>query len=145
MSSEKMVDALEAFGSVFIPFYFFAAGTHVERDELGWMAAAVAVGLLLVVTPVRIFAVAAHRRLALREPFAQSRRIGIALVPTLVFTLVLSTILRANFAAPDWLVGALVLYTVLNTLLPAFVLRGQAPEFTEPVAEPTAELEAPMP
>ena len=127
MSSEKMVDALEAFGSVFIPFYFFAAG------------------LLVVVTPLRILSVTLHRRLALREPFAQSRRIGIALVPTLVFTLVLSSILQLDFAAPQWLVGALIIYTVVNTLLPAFALRGQAPEFTEPVAEPAGELEAPMP
>jgi Kef-type K+ transport system membrane component KefB len=145
MSSEKMVDALEAFGSVFIPFYFFAAGTHVEKEQLAWTAAAAAVGFLAVVTPVRVLAVAAHRRLALHEPFAQGRRIGIALVPTLVFTLVLSGILRDSFAAPHWLVGALVIYTAANTLLPAFVLRAQAPEFTEPVAEPSAEFEAPMP
>lgn len=145
MSSEKMVDALEAFGSVFIPFYFFAAGTHVQQDQLGWVAAAVAGGFLVIVTPLRIFAVAAHRRVALEEPFPVSRRIGIALVPTLVFTLVLSSILQTQFGAPQWLVGALVIYTVVNTLLPAFVLRGQAPEFTEPLAEPAAELEAPMP
>jgi len=145
MSSEKMVDALEAFGSVFIPFYFFAAGTHVEVHQLGWVAAAVAAGFLIVVTPVRVFAVTVHRRLAVRETFEQSRRIGIALVPTLVFTLVLSSILRTTFGVPDWLVGALVIYTVVNTLLPAFLLRGQAPEFMEPVAEPTVNLEAPMP
>jgi hypothetical protein len=29
MSSERMVDALESFGSVFIPFYFFHAGTGI--------------------------------------------------------------------------------------------------------------------
>jgi Kef-type K+ transport system membrane component KefB len=145
MSSEKMVDALEAFGSVFIPFYFFAAGTHVDREQLGQMAAVVALGLVLIVTPLRVFAVVVHRRMVLREAYAQSRRIGIALVPTLVFTLVLSSILQADFGAPNWLVGALIVYTVVNTLLPAFMLRGQAPEFTEPVAEPAGGLEAPMP
>ena len=62
-----------------------------------------------------------------------------------MFTLVLSSILRLDFSAPPWLVGALIIYTVVNTLLPAFALRGQAPEFTEPVAEPAADLEAPMP
>ncbi len=145
MSSEKMVDALEAFGSVFIPFYFFAAGTHVEQEQLGWLAAMLALGLVVVVTPLRVLAVTVHRRIALHETFAQSRRIGLALVPTLVFTLVLSSILHVDFGAPSWLVGALIIYTVVNTLLPAFVLRGQAPEFTEPVAEPAGELEAPMP
>jgi Kef-type K+ transport system membrane component KefB len=145
MSSEKMVDALEAFGSVFIPFYFFAAGTHVELQHVQWVAAAIAAAFLAVITPVRIFAVAAHRRVVLHETFAQSRRIGVALVPTLVFTLVLSGLLRTTYAAPNWLVGALVIYTVVNTLVPAFVLRGQVPEFTEPLAEPAGEFEAPMP
>jgi Kef-type K+ transport system membrane component KefB len=145
MSSEKMVDALEAFGSVFIPFYFFAAGTHVELDQLQWLAVAVAAGFLVVLIPVRIFVVVAHRRLALHESSNQSRRIGIALVPTLVFTLVLSSILQTTYGAPSWLVGALVIYTAVNTLLPAFILHGQAAEFTEPVAESTVEIEAPMP
>lgn len=145
MSSEKMVDALEAFGSVFIPFYFFAAGTHVDLEYVRWPAPALAAGFLLVLTPVRVFAVAAHRRLALHETFRQSRRIGIALVPTLVFTLVIANILYASYAAPPWLLGALVIYTVVNTLLPAFVLHGQAAEFMEPLAEPATEFEAPMP
>ncbi|OYV72170.1 MAG: hypothetical protein B7Z74_05975 [Deltaproteobacteria bacterium 21-66-5] len=145
MSSEKMVDALEAFGSVFIPFYFFAAGTHVELQHVRWIAAGIALGFLVVITPVRILSVATHRRFALRESFAQSRRIGIALLPTLVFTLVLTGLLRTTYAAPTWLVGALVIYTVINTLVPAFVLRGQVPEFTEPLAEPAPEIEAPMP
>ena len=141
MSSEKMVDALEAFGSVFIPFYFFAAGTHVEHEQLQWTAAAVAGALLVVITPLRVGAVTVHRRMALDEPFSRSRRIGIALVPTLVFTLVISSILHTRYAAPDWLVGALAIYTVVNTMLPAFVLHAQAPEFTEPAAEPTTALE----
>lgn len=145
MSSEKMVDALEAFGSVFIPFYFFAAGTHVELHQVTWVAAVVGLALLIIVTPARVLAVAAHRRLALRESFPQSRRVAIALIPTLVFTLVISSILQSEFNASDWLVGALVIYTVVNTLLPAFALRGQAPEFTEPLVEPAGELEAPMP
>ena len=34
MSSERMVDALESFGSVFIPFYFFYAGTEISRDQV---------------------------------------------------------------------------------------------------------------
>ncbi|HEY5219785.1 MAG TPA: cation:proton antiporter [Gemmatimonadaceae bacterium] len=145
MSSEKMVDALEAFGSVFIPFYFFAAGTHIESGQLSWVAAGVAVEFLILVTPVRILSVAAHRRVALKEAFSQSQRVAIALVPTLVFTLVISSILHTTFHTSDWLVGALVIYTVVNTLLPAFMLGVQVPEYTEPAAEPTGEFQAPMP
>ncbi|HVZ78598.1 MAG TPA: cation:proton antiporter [Gemmatimonadaceae bacterium] len=135
MSSERMVDALEAFGSVFIPFYFFAAGTHIAHDQITWVSAAVGLGLVLVAVPLRVLVVEGHRRVALDEAPAASRRVAVALVPTLVFTLVLSNLLTHTFGAPPWLVGALIIYTVVNTALPAFVLRASAAEYSEPVAE----------
>ncbi|HEV2642693.1 MAG TPA: hypothetical protein VGT98_08300, partial [Candidatus Elarobacter sp.] len=50
--------------------------------------------------------------------------IGTALIPTLVFTLVLVEILHGQYGLSDTLAGALVLYTVLNTTVPALTLRG---------------------
>jgi Kef-type K+ transport system membrane component KefB len=129
MSSEKMVDALEAFGSVFIPFYFFNAGSHIEPRELGWSAAGLGLVFLVVCVPLRVAVTIAHRRLALGEATAQARRVGIAMVPTLVFTLVLSEILRDRFGGSVTLVGALIIYTVINTMMPAFVLGAPPPEF----------------
>lgn len=128
MSSEKMVDALEAFGSVFIPFYFFNAGLYVNATELTPSAVAIGLGLVVVFVPLRVAALALHRRYVLREDVVGGRRVGIAMVPTLVFTLVLSDILRA-YAAPQALVGALIVYTVVNTVIPAFALRTAPPEF----------------
>ncbi len=128
MSSEKMVDALEAFGSVFIPFYFFNAGLYVNAAELTLLAVAVGLALVVVFVPLRVTALALHRRLVLREETSGGRRVGIAMVPTLVFTLVLSDILRA-YDAPQWLVGALIVYTVVNTLIPAFALHTAPAEF----------------
>lgn len=129
MSSEKMVDALEAFGSVFIPFYFFAAGSHIDSTELGWWSVATGLGFLVICVPLRIAVTVAHRRLALDEATAKARRIGVALVPTLVFTLVLGEILRNRYGAPVYVVGGLIIYTVLNTTLPAFLLHTAPPEF----------------
>ena len=40
-----------------------------------------------------------------------------------MFTLVLAQILHARFAIPGALFGGLVLYTVLNTMLPSLVLK----------------------
>jgi Kef-type K+ transport system membrane component KefB len=134
MSSEKMVDALEAFGSVFIPFYFFNAGSHVNPAELSPQALLVALIFLAVAVPLRIVTTAFHRRLALRENLEEGMRIGIALIPTLVFTLVLAGILRENFNAPEALVGGLVIYTIVNTMLPSFFLRGAPLEFETVVA-----------
>jgi Kef-type K+ transport system membrane component KefB len=131
MSSEKMVDALEAFGSVFIPFYFFNAGLHVRPSELSFAALGLGVVLLVVAVPIRVYVTAVHRRWALGEAIASARRVGTALVPTLVFTLVLADILRTRFAAPEALVGGLIIYTIVNTTIPAFVLRTPPPAFEQ--------------
>jgi Kef-type K+ transport system membrane component KefB len=131
MSSERMVDALESFGSVFIPFYFFYAGTEISRDQLTGRALLYGVLLLMFMLPIRIAVIGLHRRLALKERFASARRVGTALVPTLVFTLVIVSILHERFDLSNDIAGALVLYTVLNTLLPAFVLHSAPPEFED--------------
>ena len=131
MSSERMVDALESFGSVFIPFYFFYAGTEISSDQLTGRALYFGVLLLIFMLPIRIGVIGLHRRLALKERFADARRVGTALVPTLVFTLVIVSILHEHFNLSNDIAGALVLYTVLNTLLPAFVLHSAPPEFED--------------
>jgi Kef-type K+ transport system membrane component KefB len=136
MSSEKMIDALEAFGSVFIPFYFFGAGMHIHGEQLSLRALGLGLALLLLVVPLRIAMTALHRKVRLRETLSDARRIGVALVPTLVFTLVLVEILRTRYATDEMLLGALVLYTVLNTLLPSVFLRATPLVFEEPEASP---------
>src|SRR3990170_3965676 len=135
MSSEKMIDALEAFGSVFIPFYFFHAGTHIRGEQLSLSAIGIGLLLLIVCVPLRIAVTALHRKVGLRETISDARRIGMALVPTLVFTLVLVQILRERFAVDEALLGGLVLYTVLNTMLPSLLLHAGTPAFEDPHAE----------
>jgi Kef-type K+ transport system membrane component KefB len=134
MSSEKMIDALEAFGSVFIPFYFFHAGLHIPSDAVRWSGLAWGVGLVIAFVPMRIAVTALHRRFSLGETAERGKRVGISLVPTLVFTLVLADMLRSRFGAPDYLIGGLILYAIVNTTLPAFMLRAKPPEFERPVA-----------
>jgi len=131
MSSEKMVDALESFGSVFIPFYFFHAGTEISREQLTLSALGIGLLLLVILVPVRVAVTGFHRRLTLGESFRSSRRIGSALLPTLVFTLVIAGILHNRFALSGDIVGALVLYTILNTMMPAFTLHGEPADFED--------------
>jgi Kef-type K+ transport system membrane component KefB len=131
-----MVDALESFGSVFIPFYFFHAGTEIAGDQLTFSALGFGLLLVLVCIPIRIGLIVFQRRHMLGESFRSARRIGSALVPTLVFTLVLAEILHGQFGLSDTATGALVLYTILNTSIPAFVLHGTAPEFEHVEASP---------
>jgi hypothetical protein len=68
---------------------------------------------------------------ALREPWPRSRSIATALLPTLVFSLVLSHIMAEQVAIPEHLVGGVVPYALVTTLIPGFVLRA-LPSFDAP-------------
>jgi Kef-type K+ transport system membrane component KefB len=136
MTSEKMIDALESFGSVFIPFYFFHAGMDIVKDYLTVRSVVIGIALVAVLVPIRIGVVALHRRSVLREPFSSSLRPASAMVPTLVFTLVIVEILQARFGLSTAIAGGLVLYTVVNTAIPGFVLKGSPADFEDVEALP---------
>lgn len=140
VASEEMLHAVDVFASFFIPFYFFAAGLHLRPEAFAWQAAALGGGFLLVMLPLRIYSVAWHRRASIGEPVAEGWKVGASLVPTLVFTLVTAEILRDQFAAPAHLVGALVIYTLGNTMLPGLLLKAPAAEYDDPTL-PAVEVE----
>lgn len=139
LSSEKLLGGVELFASFFIPFYFLKAGLHLEAEQFSWSSLAIAAGLLVVVLPVRIVRVAWHRKLALKEPWKIGARIGTAVIPTLVFTIVIAEILQERFGLTPELFGALIIFTLVNTLLPGFVLRLPTPEFESPEAPRTSQ------
>lgn len=132
LSSEKLLGGVELFASFFIPFYFLKAGLHLRAEQFSMTALGIAGALLVVVLPIRIFRVAWHRKLALKEPWSVGARIGTAVIPTLVFTIVIAEILQERFALAPELFGALILFTLVNTLVPGFVLRLPVPEFETP-------------
>lgn len=132
VGSEKMLHAVESFASLFVPFYFFHAGLLLRTDDFG-VAALLAGGIFLGVgIPVRLLIVAVHRRAALGESIRTGLRISMMMIPTLVFTLVLAGILRDRFDAPGYIVGGLIIYTLVNTLLPGFFFKMPPPSFDAP-------------
>jgi|DewCreStandDraft_4_1066084.scaffolds.fasta_scaffold00847_28 Kef-type K+ transport system membrane component KefB len=139
MSSERMLHAVEAFASVFTPFYFFNAGLMFRVSDFGPWALLAAAGFVVLFLPLRVGMVALHRRLALKENVWQGLQVGITLLPSLVFTLILAQILRERFDAPGWLVGGLGIYTVINTLVPGLLLHTPPPDYESPhLAEPAS-------
>jgi len=132
LSSDKLLGGVELFASFFIPFYFLKAGLHLQAEHFSWAALAIAGILLVVVLPARVFRVALHRKLALKEPWRVGTRIGTAVVPTLVFTIVIAEILQERFALSPQLFGALIVFTLINTIIPGLVLRLPLPEFETP-------------
>jgi Kef-type K+ transport system membrane component KefB len=136
MTSERVLHALEAFASLFAPFYFFHAGLGLRPEDFGLVPLGIGIAFLATAVPLRIAMIALHRRIALGESLRQTLRISLPLQPTLVFTLVLAQILRAQFECPPWLFGALVVYALGTTLLPTLVFRAPPPEFDTPMAPP---------
>lgn len=123
LASHENIHALRLFATFFVPFYFFHAGTEVSRDALSWEALWAGLAITAVVLPLRVGTIWLQRRFVFKESAAGALRVSVSLAPTLVFTLVIAQILNVRFGVPGWLFGGLVLYTVLNTMLPSLVLR----------------------
>jgi Kef-type K+ transport system membrane component KefB len=138
LTSDRLITGVELFASFFIPFYFFKSGLHLQAEDFSLKSCAIALGLAVTVIPLRIMRVAAHRHWFLGESWKAGMRIGAALAPTLVFTIVLADILRERFALPPELFGALIIFTLITTLLPGFVLRMHTPAIEIPPAGLTA-------
>lgn len=134
IASEDMIHAVEMFASFFVPFYFFNAGLQLRREDLNPMSVAYGVGFLAVIVPLRIVTVTVHRRIVLVEGQKVGMRIAVAMLPTLVFGLVIAEILRDRFAAPPAIFGGVILYTLVTTLVPAFFFRRPPSEFLAPHA-----------
>jgi Kef-type K+ transport system membrane component KefB len=134
LASEKMLDAVESFASLFVPFYFLHAGLPLRREDLGLEALAMGAAFLLTALPLRAAVTAWHRKLRLGETLRAGVRVSVSLFPTLVFTLVLAEILKERFAVPSHVFGGLIVYAVVNTIVPGLVLKVPPPEFEEPHA-----------
>lgn len=140
LSSGRILTAVEDFGMVFAPFYFFNAGLHLRPDQFGWHALAIAGALVVVLLPIRTLQVAALQRAFLREDLRNGSRLGIATLPTLVFSLVLTQILRESYSVDESLLAGIVIYTLVATLIPGFVVaRPVAAVREEPATRSTAQ------
>lgn len=134
LASERLLVGIELFASFFIPFYFFKAGVHLEERYFTERSLVLGLAFVAVGVPLRVGVVALFRRFTLKESWADSSRVGLSLVPTLVFSLVLADILRERYALSAELFGALVVFALCNTVLPGLILRASPPEFSEPEA-----------
>lgn len=151
LASEENLHALRLFATFFVPIYFFSAGTHVPPSALSADALLIGVGLTAALLPLRIGIVWLQRRIMFGETTGSSLRVALALTPTLVFTLVIAAILHERFGLSDTWLGGLVIYTVLNTMLPSLLLRAPidvspaAPGAEHPEDEPPRDSPAEVP
>lgn len=136
LASEQMLHAVEAFASISVPFYFFHAGAELRPDDFNWPALGLGLIFLAIGVPLRLASLVVHHRFRLADAQADALRTAIPLLPTLVFTLVIAGILRERFGISSVLFGALVVYALGTTLLPAVILKSPPPEFDSPEAPP---------
>ena len=123
VASEQTIHAVDMFASLFVPFYFFNAGTGLRREEFTAAALLLGVVISLVAIPLRLLSVMIHRRMALGEPPSKTIRMAVPMMPTLVFTLVIASILRDRFGLAPEIFGGLIVYTLINTMLPSIYFR----------------------
>jgi Kef-type K+ transport system membrane component KefB len=121
LGAHDTMHALKLFAGFFVPFYFFHAGQGIPREAISWDALGIGLALTAVFVPLRIGGIVAQRMTQLREPFFDALRVAMPLSPTLIFTMVLASILREQFAIPAPLYGGLLVYAVLTTLIPLLV------------------------
>jgi Kef-type K+ transport system membrane component KefB len=122
LASEENLHAVKLFASFFVPFYFFHGGMHVPEGAFQWEALGLGLFLGVVMIPLRIGSITLQR-LAVHGDSAKSGfRVAVALTPTLIFTLVIATILHERFGISDTLFGALLVYAAMSTIFPSLVL-----------------------
>lgn len=139
LRSEHVLEAIEIFAKFFIHFYLFKAGLHLESKYFSLDSLLLGFLFVSIDVPIRIFVVIEPRVYSLKEESRFGFRVGLSLVPTLVFTIVIADILLQEYNLSSELYGALIVFTLINTVLPGFILKAPPPEFDTPEAPEAKE------
>jgi Kef-type K+ transport system membrane component KefB len=122
LATTENFNAVRLFASFFVPFYFFHEGLRVPAGAMVIKAVLYGLALSLVALPLRVAKNWLVCRYTCHRTSTSGLRVGVALAPTLIFTLVIARILEENFGIDQALYGGLLLYAAVSTLLPSFLL-----------------------
>lgn len=122
LASEENLHAVQMFASFFVPFYFFYKGMGVPGGAFTLDSLMIGVAITIVALPFRVGVVWTQRRFIKGETGVGSLRVATALTPTLIFTMVIASILREQFQISEVLYGGLLIYAGLSTILPAIFM-----------------------
>jgi hypothetical protein len=134
MASPENLHAVRLFASFFVPFYFFREGLEVPTGALVVKALLYGVAFAAVVLPIRIVKGWLQVRYLSGRSIRGGFRVSLALLPTLIFTLVIAGILRDIFHINDALYGGLLVYAAIATILPSFLLPKVTPRVLAVIA-----------
>ncbi len=122
LASHENLHAVRLFASFFVPFYFFHEGLDVPSDALVLKALLYGLAMSVIVLPIRIGKNWVECRYFSGRSPEGGFRVAVALIPTLIFTLVIAGILHESFHIDDALYGGLLVYAAISTMLPSLVL-----------------------
>lgn len=123
LASDENLRAVQLFASFFVPFYFFYSGMTVPVGALQLESLWIGLALTVVLLPFRVGTVVLQRIYVNKDSVKSSFDVAVALAPTLIFTLVIASILHEKFGISDTLFGGLLVYAAITTILPSFVLK----------------------
>lgn len=132
--SEKMLYSVEFFFSFFVPFYFFKAGVTISEMEFTWTGITYGLTFIALFLPLRMFTTNFSVKMFLdkEESFVDSQKatsnISTALLPTLIFGIVIALILQENFGVGSEITIGLIIYTIVSSIIPALLLEKAPPE-----------------
>ncbi len=126
--SEEILKNLQMFFSFFIPFYFFKAGIGFTEDLFSQKGLIIGVIFLAVFIPLRIFNTYSNMKFFMQDFWPDRKEITVSLLPTLIFGLVMAQISRERFDIPLEIVSGLVIYTLVSSVIPAFIFKKVPPE-----------------
>lgn len=128
LASPENLHAVRLFASFFIPFYFFHEGLDVPANSLVLQSLVDGLVIAAIILPIRIAKNWLQARFISHRSNRGAFRVAVALTPTLIFTLVIASMLHTIYHISDALYGGLLLYAAISTILPSFVLPGLAKE-----------------
>jgi hypothetical protein len=99
---------------------------EIQLADFGLPSFAYAFVWLITLIPLRLTATILHRRISLKQDVFKGSRVAYALLPTLVFGLVMAGILRERFQIARPIFGGAIIYTIVITMIPGFLLKAES-------------------
>lgn len=126
--SDRILNSLSSFFAIFVPFYFFSSGLKITTDFFTMKGLIIGLLLFLFMIPTRVALLTYAIKKYLSEFWEDRKAISISLMPTLIFGLVMMSILKEKFNVDTNILSGLVIYTVLASLVPSIVFQKAPPE-----------------
>lgn len=125
---KNIFKSLSVFFGIFIPFYFYKSGLNLSLDILTKEGLILGAFLSLYLIPLRFYITNFTTINFLGREVYSPWKVSLSLMPTLIFGLVISSILLEKYQVGSSIITGLFIYTIITSILPAFAFETRPPE-----------------